>query len=224
MCKIQCIKFLDKPLKTNHMKRKTLILTILFAAGFWSVASANLLSLTCSNDTSGAINYNYGTWNWGGNTNYASVYLYGSQSGPGTMWANILTDSASDPTLRFHTDIENGSGIDWTAYNVTVFLSQPFTITNPVVSTPGDWTISYSTNATWNGSAYVGYIDFTGGTPVSGNPESPGTFDYAYKLVFEGATSYTLSQVLTPVPEPGTGGLLAMSLVLGAYINRRLRR
>jgi hypothetical protein len=207
------------------MKRKTLTLMVLFTAGFWCVASANLLSLTYTNDNSGALNCNYGTWNFGGTTDYANVYIYGDQYwGPGIMLGNILTDSASDPSLRFHTAIDNGSGFDWTSYNVSVFLSQPFTITNPVVYTPGDWTISYSANATWNGSAYEGYVDFIGGTPVSGDPENPGTLDFAYKLVFSGATAYTLSQVMSPVPEPGTGALLAMGLLVGRCVTRRLRR
>jgi hypothetical protein len=207
------------------MKSKTLTLTVLFSLGFWSVASANLLSLTYTNDNTGALNCNYGTWSFGGTTNFADVYVSGDQYwGPGTMLGNITTTSAGDPSLRFHNDIENGSGQDWTAYSVIVFLSQPFTITNVAVFTPGDWSFTYSTNSTWNGSAYEGFVDYTGGTSVSGDPENPGTFDFAYKLVFDGATSYTLSQELIPVPEPGTGGLLAMGLLLGGYINRRLRR
>jgi hypothetical protein len=203
------------------MKRITLINTILFTLACGLVARANLLSLSYSNDNSGALNCNYGTWNYGGTTNYANVYIYGEQYAAGSMWGNILTDSASDPTLRFHTDIENGSGSDWFSYNVDIFLSQPFTITNPIVYTPSDWTIDFTPTATWNGSAYQGYIHFNGGTPVSGDPENPGTFDYAYKLVFDGSTSYSLSQVLTPIPEPATGGLLALGLGLGGYFVRR---
>jgi len=207
------------------MKRKTLTLIFLLTLGFWSVASANLLTFSYTNSTPSTFNCNdYGTWNFGGSTNFAEVYTYGDQYGPATMLGNILTDSASDPSLRFHNDIENGSGIDWTAYHVDVFLSQAFTITNPVVTTPGDWTISYSPNSTFNGTFYVGYVDFIGGTPVSGDPDNPGTLDFAYKIVFDNATSYTLSQVMTPVPEPAVAGLLAMGLLLGAQINRRLRR
>jgi hypothetical protein len=207
------------------MKCKTLFLTALFTIGFRLVASANLLSLTLTNDNTGALNCNYGTWNFGGTNTYANVNIIGDQYwGPGTMLGTILTDSASDPSLRFHNIIDNGSGLDWTSYNVTVFLSQPFTITNPIVYTPGDWTINFSPSSTWNGSAYEGFINYMGGTPVSGDPENPGTLDFAYKIEFSGATAYTLSQVMAPVPEPGTAGLLTIGLILGGYIHRRMRR
>jgi hypothetical protein len=206
------------------MKRKTLALTALFTVAFWSVASANLLTLTYTNDNTGALNCTYGYWNFGGLTNSANIIISGDQFAPGAMLGNITTDSADDPSLGFHSIIENGSGSDWNAYQIGVFLSQPFTITNPIVNMPGDWTVNYSTNSTFNGSVYVGFVDFTGGTPVSGDPDNPGTLDFAYRILFSGSTSYTLSQVMTPVPEPGTGSLLAVGLVLGGYINRRLRR
>jgi hypothetical protein len=207
------------------MKCKTLLLAVLVTVGFGPVASANLVTVTYTNDNSGALNCNYGTWNFGGTTNFANVYTHGTQYwGPGTMLGNILTDSASDPSLAFHNIIQNGSGVDWTSYNVTVFLSQPFTITNTFVNIPGDWTISFSTNGVWNGSAYQGYVDFSGGTPVSGDPDTPGTLDFGYKLMFSGSTSYSLVQVMTPVPEPTTSSLLAIGMVLGGYVSRRLRR
>jgi hypothetical protein len=80
--------------------------------GFWSVASANLVSVTYTNDGTSAINCNnYGTWNFGGTTNFADVYTYGDQIAAGTMLGSIVTDSTSDPSLRFHNDIENGSGL-----------------------------------------------------------------------------------------------------------------
>jgi hypothetical protein len=112
---------------------------------------------------------------------------------------------------------------------VDVFLSQPFTITNVLVYTPSDWTIQYTMNSYWNNNvnAYEGNIDFSGITdPVSGDPDNPGTLDFSYKILFSGATSYTFTQEMSPspVPEPGTVGLLAMGGLLYGLINRRIRQ
>jgi hypothetical protein len=218
-----------------HMKRQTLTLITLLALGFCSFANANLVSLTYAQDGTGALNYNYGTWNFGGTADDAEVNISGDQFGLGSMLGYLVADSASDPSLKFHTTIGNSSGVDWTNYDVTVFLSQPFTITNPIVFTPSDWTIQYSPIATWNGSAYEGNILFFGGTPVSGSSVCPGTLDIAYKIIFSGSTTYTLSQEMipnfsgqdinpNPVPEPGTAGLLGMGGLLYGLIKRRVYR
>jgi hypothetical protein len=213
------------------MKWQSLTLITLLTLGFGSVANADFISLTCSNGNTGAITFNYGaghTWNYGDTTNYEQVSMSGTQSAPGSMFGSIVTDSASDPSLQFLTFIQNGSGLDWTNYQVLVFLSQPFTITNPTVEVPGDWTVAYSTNSNFNAGIgeYEGYINLSAGTTVSGNPDDPGTLEYSYKILFSGATGYTFSQDLTPnpVPEPGTAGLLAMGGLLFGLISRRMRR
>jgi hypothetical protein len=213
------------------MKRQSLTLITLLTLSFGSIANADFISLTCSNGNPGAITFNYGaghTWNYGDTTNYEQVSMTATQSAPASMYGSIVTDGTTDPSLRFLTYIDNGSGLDWTNYQVLVFLSQAFTITNPAVEIPGDWNIAYTTNSYYNAGlgAYEGYIDLSAGTTVSGNPDDPGTLEYSYTILFSGATGYTFSQDLTPnpVPEPGTAGLLAMGLLLGGYVARRVRR
>ena len=207
----------------------TLIVSGVFTCSF--VANADLVSVTCSNENTSAITFNYGagwTWNYGGTTNYEQVSMIATQAAPGGMFGSIVTSSTNDPSLGFLTYIQNGSGLDWTNYQVLVLLSQPFTITNPIVYTPSDWTIAYSANSSFNADIgeNEGFIEFSAGTPVSGDPESPGTLEYGYTLLFSGATGYTFTQDLSPnaVPEPGTAGLLAMGGILYGLINRRMRR
>jgi hypothetical protein len=144
-----------------------------------------------------------------------------TQSGPGGIWGMIYTSSAQDPTLTLQNTINNDTGFDWTGYHVDVFMNQSFVISSPSVLNFG-WTGSITAQPTWNGAQYEGQIDFTGGTPVGAQQ----ILSFSYAITFSGATSFTFSQTLSPVPEPGTSSLLlGGAFLLGglAWIRKALQ-
>jgi hypothetical protein len=125
------------------------------------------------------------------------------QNKSGKIWGSILTDSAEDPTLTLQNTIDNQTAFSWTAYHVDVSMNNPFTIASPTVLNSG-WAFATPVQPVWNGSAYVGQIDYYGGTPVAIGQ----LLSFSYQIVFSGATSFSFTESLTPVPEPGTFSLL----------------
>jgi len=124
-----------------------------------------------------------------------------------------------DPTIKVINSIDNDTGFDWTDYHVNIYMNLPFTLTNAIVYNPNDWSATPGTiSATWNGSEYVGSIDYNYGTTVAVG----GTLDFGYKLNFVGSPGghYTYTQEVLPTPEPGTFVLLACGLV-GLLVMRR---
>ena len=136
----------------------------------------------------------------------------------GKIWGNILTDSAEDPTLTLQNTIDNQTAFSWTAYHVDVSMNNVFTIASPSVLNSG-WTFGTPVQPVWNGSAYVGQIDFYAGTPVAIGQ----ILSFSYQIVFSGATSFNFTESLTPVPEPGALSLLLAGglLVAGSKLARR---
>jgi hypothetical protein len=207
----------------EFMKWKTLILAL--AVSCWSTAHANVVSLTYTNDGDGAINCVYNGPTSGFNANDITLCATGEQFRcPGHMWAVIETDSTLDPSITFRNIIDNATGFNWISYQVDVYLTAQFTVVSAAVNEPSDWTVSYNPSSTWNGSYWEDVINYQGGTPVSGDPNNPGTLDFSYKITFSGATSYTFLQQLTPVPEPSTAGIWAFGTLLCGFAARRLRR
>ena len=131
-----------------------------------------------------------------------------------------------DPTLKLISAIDNDTSFTWTAYHVNVYMNNSFTLSAATASfpgaIPGDWTATITQQATpIGGGQYEGQLDFTGGTPVAVGDE----LDFSYKLAFTGATSYSFTQEMIPVPEPGTIGFLAAgALLLGGFRVVRQRR
>ena len=85
-----------------------------------------------------------------------------------------------------------------------------------MVTLPYYWSASFNPNSSYDGGLglYVDTINFSAGTPV----QVGDTFAFSYKISFSGATSFSLTQSVTPVPEPQTlsllvGGCLAAGLV-----------
>ncbi len=157
-----------------------------------------------------------------------NVSMYGFQSGDGTgqMAAAITTDTPEDPTLTIGTGLDNDTFFAWSGYHIDVFMDRSFQIlATPTVSSPVGWSASYTPNSTFNGTLYVGSIDFSylpGGIPVNVGDE----FDFSYQVKFSGSTTYSLTEnvSVTPVPEPGTLGLLAIgSLLFGGRAIARKR-
>jgi hypothetical protein len=69
---------------------------------------------------------------------------------------------------------------------------------------------------------FEGQVDYSSGTPVPVG----GTLDFQFNMIFSGATRFSYTVELIPVPEPGTLSLVAVSGVLlgGFALGRRRRR
>lgn len=155
-----------------------------------------------------------------------SIQVDGTQYGEvGHILGNITTDTPVDPTLSIGNSIDNDLDFAWTAYNVNIYMSSPFSIINEYVSTPNDWTVSviqptYGPHATQHiGSAgydYMGQIQYLSGTPVA----IGGTLDFGYSIVFDGYTNFTFCQEMVAIPEPASLGLIVL-ISGGLYFQRR---
>lgn len=153
-----------------------------------------------------------------------TIDLYGSQHwAPGQLSCILYADTPTDPTLSLDNSLNNDTSFSWYSFHVNVSMSVNFTLSAAVVHTPGDWS-SHMTQPVFNGSVYIGQLDFHSGTPVA----ISSLFDFAYKSTFSGSTSYTFTEELIPqVPEQGTVGLLALGgfcLVGRALAVRRSRK
>jgi len=148
-------------------------------------------------------------------------------SGPASAWGTIHTDTANDPTLTINDQINNASGIDWSAFTLDIFMSSTFTIgpSSPSVANPSGWT-EVVTQPIFTGTSWMGEIKFTGGTPVSANPSSANNlFNFTYQITFAGSLSYNFSEQgsATPVPEPAsvTFILLGMGALVCSWRMKR---
>jgi len=102
-------------------------------------------------------------------------------------------------------------------------MNNTFTLANAAVTAPGDWTVVSVSPVIYTGSNYVGTILFDTGAPIPNDNVSE--LDFSYQLHFSGNTSYTFTQEMTPVPEPGTVALVAVGgLLLAQFTLRRGRR
>lgn len=196
---------------------KKILLTVL--AGFlgWTVSHATVTSVPTWNYSGGIYCYQP-VLSTDGSGNQ-SVTLDGSQwSSWGTMGLDILTDTASDPTLTINNNLNNESTFVWTQYIVNVAMNQTFTIGNAVVNLPSGWAAAV-TQPTLQSGSYVGTIDYyvmPGGTPVAIYPAPDSAFDYSYQITFSGSTSYSFTESATAVPEPGSPGfVMAGGLLIG---------
>ena len=153
-----------------------------------------------------------------------SLDIYGDQYwGPGHVLVNIATDTAEDPTLTLNNVIDNDTGFDWTGYIVNVYLNKSFTFSGISVANPSGWTGAVTISPAFNGMSglWEGQITYTGGTPVNtiiGDPNN--NLDFTYKVTFSGATQYTLTEEVTPVPEPGAVLLTLVGLAVFCGISR----
>lgn len=138
------------------------------------------------------------------NPNQNLLALPFHQYGSGNIAAGISTDTIADPTLSILNTINNDTGFPWTGYMVDVSMSDAFSISNPKVINSG-WTASI-TQPVWNGSEYMGQVAYTGGIAV---PDGQ-LLVFGYDITFAGGTQFDFGQKLTPVPEPGTVGFLAL--------------
>ena len=134
---------------------------------------------------------------------------------PGHVIGDVTTDSDSDPTLILTNLINNDTSFAWTAYDVTVSMANTFTLSNATPLLPNTWTVA-TIQPVLIGGQYVGHINFSDVPPVAIGDN----FEFQYFLSFGGATSYSFTQTMEPVPEPLTFALLGAA-VLGLIAFRR---
>jgi hypothetical protein len=153
-----------------------------------------------------------------------SVGINGYQSSFGEMGLTIVTDSTNDPTLTVNDSIDNESSFAWTEYIVNVAMNQAFSINSAGVVAPSDWTANITQPSGPVSGIYTGTIDYVGGTPVAIYPGLNSTLDYGYQVEFSGATQYSLTESVNPVPEPGVFNfLMAGGLLLGGWTVAKCR-
>jgi len=134
------------------------------------------------------------------------------------MGFTILTDTPTDPILTINSSIDNESSFTWTAYIVNVAMNQIFSINSAGVIAPSGWTAIITQPSGPVNGIYTGTIDYVGGTPVAIYPGQNSILNYGYQIQFSGATQYTLTESVNPVPEPGVFDVsLAGALSLGAW-------
>ncbi|MGA2443127.1 MAG: PEP-CTERM sorting domain-containing protein [Tepidisphaeraceae bacterium] len=160
--------------------------------------------------------YSWGHQTDGSGTTYLMNVSGDQAASSGQLVTSITTDTAIDPTLIVGNSVNNDTGFTWTGYDVSVSMSNPFTLSGALVSTPSDWSATVTPPALIGGQ-YVGYIDYSAGTPIPVG----GTLDFQYTLAFSGGTNYSFTETVTPVPEPASLGLLTLGVV--AMLGRRNR-
>ncbi len=202
------------------MKWRGAALGIVAILVFVSTTRANITNLTYCSDGDGAfVCSNYA---WAGSSPSVNFHVYGDQfSAPGHMLTDVLTDSASDPTLTIGSSVDNDTSFAWTAYLVNVYMATNFTISNVTVTSPSnDWTVVSVSPATFTGSNYVANIVYDTGTPIAIGDE----LDFSYQLQFASSTHYAFTQEMIPVPEPSTFLTVTMSgLLLATFAWARRR-
>jgi hypothetical protein len=197
------------------MKRGLFILVLSLAVFSCSSANADIVAVNMADDGDGA--FVCEPWMWFGMAPDVTMDVYGNQySSPGHLLGNITTGSPLDPTLKISNSIDNDTTNmgAWAAFQVNIYMSTPFTVTNVTVMNPAnDWTVvSYNAAGSYTGSNYVAQIVYDTGTPVPVG----GTLDFGYSLQFAGATHYELCQEFIPtaVPEPSSIALVALGSLL----------
>ncbi|MGD1089140.1 MAG: hypothetical protein ABR955_10510 [Verrucomicrobiota bacterium] len=157
-------------------------------------------------------------------TGAQSVGVDGTQSSFGEMGLTILTDTTTDPVLTVNDSIDNESSFDWTEYIVNVAMNQAFSINSAGVVAPSGWTANITQPSGPVSGVYTGTIDYRGGTPVGIYPGPNSSLDYGYQVEFSGATQYSLTEIVNPVPEPGAFNLLmAGGLLIGGWTVAKCR-
>jgi hypothetical protein len=208
------------------MKRLSVILIVAGGLMYCSIGKADITSVQFQDDGDGAITCS--PYTWSGIASDLSLPVNGYQCWePGHIVGFIDTDSTSDPTLTLDSAINNDTSFAWTAYYVNVYMSTTFTLSAADVTAPPDWTATIIQSPVYVGSphgAYEGQIEYAigaGGMPVEIGDE----LDFGYAISgFSGATLYSFTQEMMPVPEPTTFGFLATgALLLGGFLVARRR-
>ena len=134
----------------------------------------------------------------------------------------LEAESEIDPSPILRTIMDNDTNFSWTAFDVSIYMSKSFTLSDVAVyySPTG-----FTSESGWTGNTvgsvteistglWRGQVHYTGGTPI---PDG-GTLDFSYKATFLGSAMFC--QEMTPVPEPATL-YLTMTTLLGLWAMRR---
>ena len=193
------------------MKTKSFYLVAAASLLGWSIGNASVTSVTDAGWTGGIYCYSPMTFTNG------DVSLGATETGDGKAWATINTTGPLDPTLTIDNAVDNDTAFVWTEYIVDVSLNADFTIQSAAVTAPAsDWVANITQPGAPVAGIYTGVIDYVSGTPVQIAPGPNSEFDFNYQIMFSGLSSYSLSETVTPVPEPATLSLLLVGgLLLG---------
>lgn len=185
-----------EPIKlTTNSSNLCLLLMVLVCLGFGFAAQASILTLSYGSTDNSALNCSYYNWTQTG------ISVFGQQYSAGQMAGVITTDTTTDPTLTLTSSLNNDTLFPWTGYQVSVSMTQTFTLSGAQVTVPSGWTANV-TQPELSGGFYVGHVNYSAGTPVAVG----GTLNYAFTMSFSGATQYSFTEAVVPVPEPGAVG------------------
>ncbi|MGB7767480.1 MAG: PEP-CTERM sorting domain-containing protein [Verrucomicrobiia bacterium] len=209
------------------MKKLFFVLMVAGGLMYCSIGRADITSVSCQDDGDGVISC--GPYMWSGSI--TSVTMDGTQhtvpgqTAAGHILGDITTDSTTDPTLTLDSAINNDTGYAWTAYDVNVYMDNPFSLSSASVTLPPDWTLASiqptAVPVVSPHGSYEASMVFASGTPVAIGDD----LDFGYTISFTGSTDYSFTQEMIPVPEPGTIGFLAAGvLLLGGLVVVRQRR
>ena len=142
---------------------------------------------------------------------------------PGHLIGWFRPGHSGTKTIKVFNKFRNLTDFDWTDYHIDVSMRHPFTISDPDVISPNDWT-SLVTQPVYDSESdkWVGTVDYYAGTTVRDGIYNDILWA-KYKITFEGTAGHQqwYWQQLTPTPEPGTFVLLACGLLGLAVIRRR---
>ncbi|MGA3284071.1 MAG: PEP-CTERM sorting domain-containing protein [Verrucomicrobiota bacterium] len=200
------------------MKMKSFSLVVAASLLGWSLGNASVTGVPDWGYSGGIYCY-APIWDSTGN-----IAIDGYQTGPGEMGGTITTSDAEDPTLTIANTIDNDSTFVWTEYIVNVSMNTSFSILSAAATAPPSWTANITQPGLPVAGIYTGTIDYLAGTPVAIAPDPNSELDFSYQVHFSGATEYSLTESVIPVPEPGTLGLLMVGgLLLGGRAMARRR-